>query len=49
MKKLIAILTIIILLISLVSCTEPPTVISEKPINTATAAAKTLDEEVSKL
>lgn len=39
MKKLIAILTVTILLICLVGCEEPPTVVSEKPIDTDFIAA----------
>lgn len=39
MKKAISILTILILMISLVSCTEPKTEVSEKPINTDFVAA----------
>lgn len=44
MKKIITILTIIILLICLVSCEESPTVVSKKPINTDFVAAHSVIE-----
>ena len=39
MKKLIVFLTITILLLCLMGCTEPPTVVSEGPIDTDFVAA----------
>ena len=39
MKRIFAILIVTLLLISTVSCTEPPTAISEKPIDTDFIAA----------
>lgn len=44
MKKAISILMILILLISIVSCTDLPTAVSEKPINTDFVAAHSVIE-----